>query len=696
MSVFILEGIKKSFMVNKREHVVLDDINLSFPNTGLFSIVGKSGSGKSTLLNILMGIEKPTKGKVWFEGRNIAKFNDNQFSAFHLNGVSTVFQHYNLFEDMTALENVVIPLLMKGITLSKAKKEAESQFFQFDLTELQNRKVKTLSGGEKQRVAIIRSIITGPKVLLCDEPTGALDFKNSREIMGILKYFALTKLVIVVSHNKHLVHRYSDGIIKLKDGKVVRNIQDDTIDEKHSKRRKRYKYSSSWISKFLKLNLKKNLGKNIFSIIACSIGFSALFLCVGFLVGSEKSHEEALTHNLSIGSATVSKIESVNITDSHLTYQKNVRPDLIDVDKEFKDFTTLRIEENFSYFVSSCATCLYEGNSFSSFQMIPMYDLSLVSYGSDLLVEGSGGNENFDEVIVNEEFVKMVGSELLDKTIVLKNSASTNYKTFDEEIPFIKDELNIEKPLKIVGIIKEFPFLNTPKIYYSYKGCKNYLREQIMENLSYYFGEPYTFYDYVLDCENDDVVSSYSSYIFLTDLSESDLFFSRISNLENKTLEVTSSVAEIKTTYITFISSFSKTLFIFSIIAFIGINFILGMISLSSFLQNRKNTAILTCLGSRNGSIYDLHLIENYIVIALSFWISLFLSNFLQKIINPYLSSKFSLANLITIPFDSFFGIKYGLIIGLTIVVVLCSTIFTLVPMLFYRHGYITEELRDE
>ena len=170
----------------------------------------------------------------------------------------------------------------------------------------------------------------------------------------------------------------------------------------------------------------------------------------------------------------------------------------------------------------------------------------------------------------------------------------------------------------------------------------------------------------------------------------------KIRNLDNKALEVTSNVADIKETYITFISSFSKTLLVFSGIAFVGINFILGMISLSSFLQDRKNTAIMTCLGSRNSSIYNLHLMENYIVIAISFILSLFISFYIQKYLNPYLSNKFALSNLITIPFESFYNVQYGLIIFLAAIVVVSSTLFTMVPMLIYRHGFITEELRDE
>lgn len=696
MSVFILQNVKKSFLVDKKENVVLNDINISFPNTGLVSIIGKSGSGKSTLLNILMGIEKPTKGKVLYKGKNIAKYNDRQFSKYHLCEVSTIYQHYNLFDDLTAIENVVLPLKMKGVPKSKANKIAIAEFSKLGIEDLAKRKVQKLSGGEKQRVAILRSVVTSPDVILCDEPTGALDDKNSREILQILKNLSKTKLIIMVSHNRKLVEEFSDYIIQIKNGKVIQNniTKTDNFDEKFSRNKLRYK--SDWITTFLKGNLIKNLGKNLFSIISCTFGFASLFLCVGFLLGSEKSHDEALMNNLSIGTATISKIESVEITDSPLTYKKTIRPSLEDVDKELNNFNTVRIEENISYLISSFASCSFNGVNFNNFQMIPLYDLSLQNYGSNLLTSGTGGSNNFDEIIVNEEFISLLNDNALGEEIIIKNIASINYRTFDENNPFIKDELYIEKTMKITGIIKEFPFLNGPKIYYSYYGAKDYLRSQMMENLSFYFGFPYSYYDYLLDCESDDVVSSYSSFIFLTDLSESDDFFEKTKNMENKTLEITSSAAEIKDTYITFISSFSKTLLAFSFIAFIGINFILGMISLSSFLQCRKNVAIMTCLGSRNSSIYNLHLLENYFVIGISFILSMLLANFVQNKLNPYISNKFALSNLITIPFETFMGYKYGLIILLSVIVIICSTIFTLVPMFIYRHGFITEELRDE
>ena len=285
---------------------------------------------------------------------------------------------------------------------------------------------------------------------------------------------------------------------------------------------------------------------------------------------------------------------------------------------------------------------------------------------------------------------------MLNKELIFKNTATTNYKTYDNTYPFIKDELIIEKTMKITGIIREFPFLNSPKIYYSYGGAKSFLKTQNMENLSHYLNKEYTFYDYLIDCENDDIASSYSSLIFLKDLSESEKFFSRTKKLKNKTLEVTSQALEVKETYKTLISSFSKTLFIFSIIVFIGINFILGMISLSSYLQNRKNIAIITCLGGRNGSIYELSLFENYLVVISAFAISIGLAYFEQRLINPLLSNRFALSNLIEIPFLSFLGIRFGLILIFLLIILFTTTLFTIIPMAIYRHSFLSEELRDE
>lgn len=696
MSIFVLENLSKTFKTGEKENQVLKNINLAFPETGLFSIVGKSGCGKSTLLNILMGIEQPTDGKVFFKGEDISKMNDKKFSSYHLQGVSLVFQHYNLFNDLTAYENVEIPALMARKSGKETKEKIESLFDQFGLTDLMKRKVNNLSGGEKQRVAILRSLLTNPDAILCDEPTGALDSKNSREIMGILKEISKNKLVIMVSHNKHLVKEFSDQILILKEGSITENTLPKFDDLKQNKNGKKVNYSSKWTSKFLKLNLKKNLKKNIFSVLSCLVSFTSMFLSVGFSVGSESSQDYALKQNLGIGFATASESEFIEIEGSPLSYEKTTKPDVELVDKYFNEFYSLRYEDNLSYFISNYPTCYFEDKKINNFEMLPLYDQSLQSFGADLLIGGSGISDDFNEIVVNEEFDKAVGGDSLNKVIVISNECSINFQTGDEKLPFVKDTFNLNKKFKIVGIVHEFSFLNSPKIYYSYFGAKNFIKNSVMENVSNFLGFRFTFYDYLMDCKNDDPACSYSSYLFVTDENEVEKFYEKVKTMKDEKLQITCQGLEIKETYATFINSFSSTLIIFVIIAFVGINFILGMISLSTFLEHKKRTAILTCLGARNSSIFGLHLKENYLIIFISFILSIILSYFLGIKLNKIIGNKFGLQNLISIPFKTYLGIPFGLVIMLILIAIICSTIFTLLPMYIYRHNSITNELRDE
>ena len=696
MSVFILKNISKNYGSGKQQNCVLKNIDLVFPETGLFSIVGKSGCGKSTLLNILMGIERPTSGKVYFNGKDISKMNDKTFSKYHLQGASLIFQHYNLFNDLTAFENVILPLEMSGFKAKEIKQKADELFAKFDLENLKKRKVENLSGGEKQRIAILRSLITDPTAILCDEPTGALDSENSREIMGILREISRNKLVIMVSHNKQLVNEYSDYILTLKDGVILENYNSKFNENLFKKEYPKLHYSSRWTRKFLKINLIKDLKKNLFSLIACLLSFSAMFISVGFSQGSKQSQDEALRQNLSIGFAIATESQFIDIEGSPLSFEKTVRPSVELVDKYFGDFKSIKYEENISYFISGYPTCFYENNKITNFEMLPLYDMSLETFGKNMLVAGSTSGSDFNELIVNEEFDKLLGGNSLNKTIVLSNDSFVNYQTGDEAKPFVKDSLSFTKKFKIVGIVHEFSFLNTPKIYYSYLGAKDYLKNEVMENTTNFLGKRMTFLDYIETCQNDDPAASYSSYLFITNPDEINMFFDKIKTLTNEPLQVTSKALEVKDTYSDFISSFSSTLVIFVIIAFAGINFILGMISLSTFLENKKNTAILTCLGSRNSSIYNIHLLENFLIIILSFISSVFLSDFLGTKINEIIYSKFTLKNLISIPFKTLFGVPYGLVLLIGSIAIICSTIFTLTPMVIYRHKSITDELRDE
>lgn len=224
MELIRMVGVSKTYIVEERKHHALLSFSYNFSKTGLVGIIGKSGSGKSTLLNMISLLDKPTSGDVYFMNENINKWSSRKKLKYRSEDMGIIFQSYHLIESESVMYNIMLPYLIKGGKDKQAKEKAakvlESINYRKDLYE---QKVCNLSGGEKERVAILRALINDPKFLLCDEPTGALDSRNSILMMETLKEISKTKLVIVVSHNLELIKKYANTLIELSDGKMIRN-----------------------------------------------------------------------------------------------------------------------------------------------------------------------------------------------------------------------------------------------------------------------------------------------------------------------------------------------------------------------------------------------------------------------------------------------------------------------------------------
>ena len=222
MDLIRMVDVTKTYMVDGRSHHALNHFSYGFPPTGLVGIIGKSGSGKSTLLNMISLLDQPTSGDIYFNDENINKWRDKRKNTYRSNDMGIIFQHYHLIESENVMYNIILPYLINGGREKQGKEKAiqllESINFRKDLFQ---QKVCNLSGGEKERVAILRALINEPKFLLCDEPTGALDSNNSKLMMETLKEISKTKLIIVVSHNIPLIKKYADKLIEIRDGKIV-------------------------------------------------------------------------------------------------------------------------------------------------------------------------------------------------------------------------------------------------------------------------------------------------------------------------------------------------------------------------------------------------------------------------------------------------------------------------------------------
>ena len=215
------------------KRTLFQDFSYSFPNTGMYAILGDSGSGKSTILNLISGIDLDYKGSIDIDGVNLKNLSKSQILDFRLKKIGYVFQNFNLLNLETALNNVLLPV--DTICSEKKRLKKQRALDALNLVGLgakKNSQINKLSGGEKQRVAIARSIINKPKVILCDEPTGALDEKNSALIFNLLKQISLTTLVIIATHDAQEIVKYADKILYLKDEKFSFEILNNECKKK--------------------------------------------------------------------------------------------------------------------------------------------------------------------------------------------------------------------------------------------------------------------------------------------------------------------------------------------------------------------------------------------------------------------------------------------------------------------------------
>lgn len=222
-----VKNASKTYLSGDTTVVALQPTNVSFNKGELTLIMGPSGSGKTTLLSLVGCIIYPTEGEVFLKETNVTKLPEKELANIRLNTVGFVFQHFNLLEPLTALENVMQPMLLQNISVSEAKARALTALEKVNLLDRKNNLPKKLSGGQKQRVAIARALVTSPDIILCDEPTASLDAKSGAVIMEELKQLARQdKAVIIVTHDLRL-RKFADRVIYVEEGKVSNEISNE-------------------------------------------------------------------------------------------------------------------------------------------------------------------------------------------------------------------------------------------------------------------------------------------------------------------------------------------------------------------------------------------------------------------------------------------------------------------------------------
>ena len=320
-----LKNIRKKYNTGGYEQIALDDVSLNLRDNEFVAILGPSGSGKTTLLNIIGGLDRYDTGDLIINGVSTKKYKDRDWDSYRNHSVGFVFQSYNLIPHQTVLQNVELALTIGGVSADKRRKMALDALEKVGLKEQSHKRPNQMSGGQMQRVAIARALVNDPKILLADEPTGALDTKTSVQVMDLLKEVANDRLVVMVTHNPELAEEYANRIVRLKDGQITDDTNPLQIDSEEPAVHKNLgKASMSLATSFgLSLNnLMTKKGRTFLTSFAGSIGIIGIALILALSTGFKNYIDQIQEETMNSYPLTINA-EAGDLASTILSMQAN-------------------------------------------------------------------------------------------------------------------------------------------------------------------------------------------------------------------------------------------------------------------------------------------------------------------------------------------------------------------------------------
>ncbi len=428
-----LKNISRIYTSKSSEDVVaLDNINLTLPEKGFVTIVGASGSGKTTLLNVLGGLDSPTSGHMIVDGISTENFKDKDWDAYRNEKIGFVLQNCYLLPHLSIRDNVLIKLQISNRKYENIEEMADNALKEVGLFERRFDKPKTLSGGQKQRVAIARAVVGQPVMILADEPTGALDSKNGKQIMEILKKLSKEHLVVMVSHNREYADNYSDRIVELADGKIVSDsspIKEIAVVDGKEMAKVSFPFLTSLKWGFKNLLLKKYSTLSI--IIACSLGLTGVGLILSVSKGVESTFVDAESRALSQYPVTISSYSKQSGQGSITEYEEFTDEQVV-----FADLSSYQTQEHYNYMSDEFLT--YMGQMPQDYYYIS-YDQSYTSFW--LFAEVNKDNNVYERVSSTSSlFYKGIDDiDFLDREY---DCLTGSFPTNEHEIALVVDTYN--------------------------------------------------------------------------------------------------------------------------------------------------------------------------------------------------------------------------------------------------------------
>ena len=468
-----LKNIKKDYKTGDFIQHALKGVDLIFRENEFVAVLGPSGSGKTTLLNIIGGLDRYDSGDLLIDGKSTKKFKDKDWDAYRNHAIGFVFQSYNLIGHISVLENVEMGMTLSGVSAAERKKRAFSLLEKVGLKEHAYKRPNQLSGGQMQRVAIARALANDPKIILADEPTGALDSKTSTQIMDLIKEISKDKLVIMVTHNAELAESYATRIVKMKDGELLSDSKPYASDESKGNLNIKKTAMSFWTALKLSFgNIRTKKGRTVLTAFASSIGIIGIALILslsnGFNIEVENFEQDSLSQSpIIITNQTVQMDEDTlnelrggdskteYPTDKEIHAQNNIADTIIHNNKitsDYIDYLEKMNKDNISgvSYVKGTSINLVSKNG-DSYSLVKPNSNSLMSSTLSFEQLPSSGDDgiifnNYDVLAgeVNEDevgLVLFVNSRNEISSDILKQFG------FDENVSF---EDIINKELKVV------------------------------------------------------------------------------------------------------------------------------------------------------------------------------------------------------------------------------------------------------
>ena len=670
-----VRNLSKSFPIDgSRESVVLHEVSFTLPNKGFYFVIGKSGCGKSTLLNLLMGLMKPNEGNVFFEGKNISKFNNTELSDYLKDDIGIIFQSYNLLNGYTVKENLKIVSSIKGVD---EKEKINTLLLRYGLYDKEDFLVDKLSGGEKQRLALIRALISSPKILFCDEPTGALDKANSLLLMEELRTLSKKILVVCVSHNNELFNHFADGIIEIVNGKAITKFKYVINKEKSNKETvEGNKFKGKIPNSITVTNMKRNFKYNVINSVSAAFSLFIMVISLFFNSGIQSSREDLAKSYTDYNLYQISKSEEEEIKDSLVSLVKSEKPSYEEVQTLFYEVKDCLIFDDFSYFNNGEKAIFNGEKRLTNFSIKPYFNKRYEA--NDLIVN----------TLFAENYKKEFGLNLtVDEEIEIE--LKRDYLYFNEAIQEnIVESFSFTFNGKIREIRNEFSYLNTPSIYYSPPYYEEILKNLIAEKTSEVEGANVSFYDLLTRANSDDSITNYSYQIVALSEESNKKIREMIEEENSANLTINNTSNTLVNSFLTLSESIFLGINIFIITALLTSIFISGFLSYSTSLRNRKQSAILSVLGAKKRDIIKIYLKEEMIYTIIGLFLGLLLTIGTSLLLNNYLSGFFVTNNLIKINYLTTFFMM--------ILLMILSYSVDYLTLKFQKEKKVYEELKEE